>query len=282
LILAICLVGGVLIMPETLRAQAASPADRESAAVQGLTEKGCIQLVFDIEMDDALRESSEATPDSELRDDVVWRTIAVLRRRLEAINTPASWIDRSGDSGVRVVFLPGVHDPHAIKDLLGSTGAFTFHLIDERVAPGDLDSGQVPPGTVVMPAAGSDAHIPARYAVRARNEMSSDDIREAAARVVGGQPIVSFRFSPDGASRFATLTADNVGRALAMVLDGAVISAPIIREPILGGAGIISGRFTEREARDLAVVLRSGSLPAPLVLREERSVDPPGDAAGPQ
>ncbi|WP_143027055.1 preprotein translocase subunit SecD [Rhodospira trueperi] len=272
----------MLIVPGALRAQAESPGDGERAAVQGLAEKEGIHLVFDIQTDDVLRESPEATADSELRDDVVRRTIAVLRRRLEAINTPTFWIDRSGESGVRVVFSPGVRDPNGIKDLLGGTGAFTFHLIDERVASGDLDSGQVPPGTVVMPAARSDAHMPARYAVRAKIEMSSDDIREVEVRVVGGQPVVSFRFSPDGASRFATLTADNIGRALAMVLDGAVISAPIIREPILGGAGIISGGFTEREARDLAVVLRSGSLPAPLVLREERSVDPSGDAAGSQ
>ena len=89
-----------------------------------------------------------------------------------------------------------------------------------------------------------------------------------------GQPVVSFRFDAIGAKRFADVTKENVGRPFAIVLDGEVVSAPVIREPILGGSGQISGRFTFQEVNDLAILLRAGALPAPLTILEERTVGP--------
>jgi protein-export membrane protein SecD len=115
---------------------------------------------------------------------------------------------------------------------------------------------------------------PIRYVVKKRVMVGGDTLTDAAATFQDGQPVVSFSFDPVGAKRFADATRDNVGKLFAIVLDDKVISAPVIREPILGGRGIISGRFTVQEAQDLALLLRAGALPAPLNILEERTVGP--------
>jgi preprotein translocase subunit SecD len=104
--------------------------------------------------------------------------------------------------------------------------------------------------------------------------VSGENLVDAQATYQDNQPVVSFRFDTVGGRRFARATQENVGRLFAIVLDGKVISAPVIREPILGGSGIISGRFTTQEVQDLALLLRAGALPAPLVILEERTVGP--------
>tara|TARA_Y100000385_G_C12938093_1_gene569786 strand:- start:166 stop:996 length:831 start_codon:yes stop_codon:yes gene_type:complete len=104
--------------------------------------------------------------------------------------------------------------------------------------------------------------------------VSGEHLIDAQATFQDGQPVVSFRFDTSGAKRFGKVTTDNVNRPFAIVLDNEVISAPVIREPILGGTGIISGNFTVASANDLALLLRAGALPAPLTVLEERSVGP--------
>jgi preprotein translocase subunit SecD len=113
-----------------------------------------------------------------------------------------------------------------------------------------------------------------KYLVRKRVMVSGEMLIDAQPTVQDGQPVVSFRFDTVGGKRFGSVTSKNVNRPFAIVLDGKVISAPTIREPILGGSGIISGSFTVETARDLALLLRAGALPAPLTVLEERTVGP--------
>jgi protein-export membrane protein SecD len=115
---------------------------------------------------------------------------------------------------------------------------------------------------------------PRRYVVKKRIMVSGDTLTDAAATFQDGQPVVSFSFDSVGAKRFGDATKENVGRPFAIVLDNTVISAPVIREPILGGRGVISGQFTVQEVQDLALLLRAGALPAPLTILEERTIGP--------
>jgi preprotein translocase subunit SecD len=135
-------------------------------------------------------------------------------------------------------------------------------------------AGRVPPGSELLEAAVVEAGDPKAYVIKKRVMVSGEHLIDAQATFQDGQPVVSFRFDTSGAKRFGKVTTDNVNRPFAIVLDNEVISAPVIREPILGGTGIISGNFTVASANDLALLLRAGALPAPLTVLEERSVGP--------
>ncbi|WP_299443548.1 protein translocase subunit SecD [uncultured Rhodospira sp.] len=210
---------------------------------------------------------------AERRNQAVEQSIEIVRRRVDETGTREPTIQRQGQTRI-IVELPGVDDPQRIKDLIGRTAKLTFHLVDERVSPEELASGQVPPGTVILPAAENNADGPPTYPVRKRVEVSGDRLVDAQPSFQDNQPVVSFRFDTAGGRRFGRVTQDNVGKNLAIVLDDAVISAPVIREPILGGSGIISGSFAVQETQDLALLLRAGALPAPLTVLEERTVGP--------
>jgi protein-export membrane protein SecD len=209
----------------------------------------------------------------ERRIQAVDQSIEIVRKRVDETGTREPTIQRQGQTRI-IVELPGVDDPQRIKDLIGRTAKLNFHMLDERVSAEDLMSGQVPPGTAIMPAAPNNAGGPPRYAVRKRVEVSGDRLVDAQPNFQDNQPVVSFRFDTAGGSRFGRVTQENVGQNLAIVLDGEVISAPVIREPILGGSGVISGRFSVQETQDLALLLRAGALPAPLTVLEERTVGP--------
>src|SRR5690606_28282487 len=171
-----------------------------------------------------------------------------------------------------LIQLPGVQDPGRIKALLGTTARMTFHLLDETLDPARLQGGRPPAGIQILP--GETAGE--LYPVRRRIMLEGDRLVDAGAGFdpQTGAPVVTFRFDSIGATRFADITWENVGRRFAIVLDGKVLSAPVIREPITGGSGQISGSFTVQEAQDLSVMLRAGALPAPLKVIEERTVGP--------
>jgi preprotein translocase subunit SecD len=120
---------------------------------------------------------------------------------------------------------------------------------------------------------GSDGR-PRMYMLKKRVMISGDTLADSQATFQDNQPVVSFRFDTVGGKRFGKATTENVGKLFAIVLDSKVISAPVIREPILGGSGVISGRFSVQGAQDLSLLLRAGALPAPLTILEERSVGP--------
>lgn len=206
------------------------------------------------------------------RANVIEQSIEVVRRRIDETGTREPSIQRQGDSRI-LIQLPGIGDPERIKALLGKTAKMTFRFVNETAIPA---SGRAPPGSEILESDELDPFgNPRRYLVRRRVMVSGENLTHAASTTgQDGRPVVSFTFDTLGAKRFADATRANVGRVFAIILDGKVISAPVIREPILGGSGQISGSFTFQETQDLALLLRAGALPAPLTILEERSVGP--------
>jgi preprotein translocase subunit SecD len=217
---------------------------------------------------EALRARKSATID---------QSIEIVRRRIDETGVREPSIQRQGEDRI-VVQLPGLDDPERMKRLLGRTAKMTFHLLDERGSIEDALAGRVPPGAQLLPGAEADrpGGRPSHYLIQKRVMVSGDTLIDSQPTFDQrtGEPVVSFRFDSQGAKRFGDVTSKNVGKPFAIVLDGKVISAPVIREPILGGSGQISGGFTVQGAKDLALLLRAGALPAPLTILEERSVGP--------
>lgn len=200
----------------------------------------------------------------------VEQSIEIVRRRVDETGTKEPSIQRQGTDRI-LLQLPGLDDPERIKRLLGQTAKLSFRLVDDSVSPTELLSGRVPAASERLPM----AENPGQYmAVRKRVMVSGDTLVDSQPSFQNGEAVVSFRFDSVGAKRFGDATKENVGRPFAIVLDGKVISAPVIREPILGGSGVISGSFTVQTASDLALLLRAGALPAPLHVIEERTVGP--------
>jgi preprotein translocase subunit SecD len=194
------------------------------------------------------------------------QSIEVVRHRIDESGTKEPIIQRQGSDRI-VVELPGVNDPEGIKKLVGTTADMSFHLVDMDSATGTLS-----PMSQKLPMR-DDPHqfIP----VKKHAVLSGDMLVDSQPGFdQNGAPDVSFKFNGEGTRRFCDVTHENTGKPFAIVLDGAVISAPRINEPICGGSGIITGSFTVKDAHDLALLLRAGALPAPLKVVEERSVGP--------
>jgi SecD/SecF fusion protein len=166
-----------------------------------------------------------------------------------------------------LVQLPGLQDPTRLRQLLGSTAKMTFHLLANTA-----DGEPAPRGVTMLP----DAKSGQQYPVEDRIALDGEHLTDARASFDQRthEPLVTFRFDSIGARKFAEITSANVGRPFAIVLDGKVLSAPVIREPITGGSGQISGSFTVEETVTLSALLRAGALPAPLTVIEERTVGP--------
>jgi SecD/SecF fusion protein len=197
-----------------------------------------------------------------LTGDAVERSLDIIRQRLNATGVVEPTVARQGVDAI-IVQLPGVDDPARIRTLLGTTAKLTFHL----AAEGDSRAATV---SLRDAAGGMEYRLAERPALEGEHLI---DARVGFDQLTG-EPLVSFELDREGARRFADLTRDNVGRVLAIVLDGRVISAPVIRGAIPGGSGQISGSFTTADAADLALLLRAGALPAPLAVVEERTVGP--------
>ncbi len=196
------------------------------------------------------------------------QSIEIVRRRIDETGTREPSIQRQGENRI-LVQLPGEGNPERIKNLLGQTAKLTFRLVDE--AASSEPSGMPPPGMERLPLT---EHPGQTMVVQKRVMVSGDTLVDAQPSFQNGEPVVSFRFDSQGARRFGEATRANVGRLFAIVLDNKIISAPVIREPILGGSGVISGSFTVQSAQDLALLLRAGALPAPIKVIEERTVGP--------
>ncbi len=197
-----------------------------------------------------------------ITDQTISQSIEIVRRRVDETGTREPVITRQGENRI-VVQLPGLDDPQRIKDLLGKTAQLTFHLVPE-----DPDAAR---GTMSLPMAENPAQ---KMSVFRKSIMTGDMLTNAQTAFQQGQTVVSFRLDAIGARRFCKTTEENIGRPFAIVLDRQIISAPVIRDAICGGAGIISGGFTVETASDLALLLRAGALPAPLSVLEERTVGP--------
>jgi SecD/SecF fusion protein len=202
----------------------------------------------------------------------VAQSIEVVRRRVDELGTTEPVIQRQGTNRI-IVQVPGLQDPQRLKNLLNQTAKLTFHMVDQTMSAQDALNSR-PPATSEILYSNDDPAVP--YLVEKRPLVSGEDLVDAQASFNSqtNEPVVTFRFDSKGATRFAQATSANVGRPFAIVLDNNVLSAPVIREPILGGSGQISGNFTVQSANDLAVLLRAGALPATLTVVEERTVGP--------
>jgi protein-export membrane protein SecD len=202
-------------------------------------------------------------------DQTVEQSMEIVERRVNQLGAAAPVIQRQGTDRI-VVQVPGLQDAGHLKQLLGKTAKLEFRLVDTSVSAEQAKQGITPPDTDLLMSATSPK-IP--YAVKTRVLVAGGDVTDAQPGFDqrSGEAIVSFRFNSSGSRRFAQATAENVGQPFAIVLDNEVISAPIVREPITGGSGQISGHFTLQQANDLAILLRAGALPAPLTVIEDRS-----------
>src|SRR6266513_2607629 len=200
------------------------------------------------------------------------QSIQIVERRVNQLGTVEPVIQRQGTDRI-LVQVPGLQDPSRLKELLGKTAKMEFRMVDPTVPPDQAQQGRVPPDSEVLMSSTSPK-IP--YVIKKQVLVSGGDLTDAQPGFDqrSGEPIVSFRFNTSGARKFAQATSENVGQPFAIVLDNEVISAPVIREPITGGSGQISGSFTVQQANDLAILLRAGALPAPLTVIEERTVGP--------
>ncbi|MXO64314.1 protein translocase subunit SecD [Altericroceibacterium endophyticum] len=198
----------------------------------------------------------------------------VVRKRIDALGTREPTIIRQGDNRI-VVQVPGLEDPQALKDLLGQTANLEFKLVDTTALPADVEQGIAPPGSEIVPYAEDSNFAGSSIAVKRLGGIRGDSLTDARQSFdQNNQPVVSITFDQQGGQKFARLTSENVDRPFAIILDGKVLSAPNINEPILGGSAQISGNFSVDSANQLAISLRSGALPVDLTVIEERTVGP--------
>ena len=198
--------------------------------------------------------------------------IETVRRRVDETGTKEPNIVREGNSRI-LVQVPGLSDTAQLKELIGKTARLSFHEVHPTLSAAEAKTTRVPPGFKVYP--GVDK-IEGDQVLRETPVVRGDELTTANPSFDSrtNEPIIDFGFNNAGARRFGKFTQDHVGKPFAIVLDDKVISAPVIREPILGGRGQISGSFTPETATQLAIQLRSGALPAKLTIVEERNVGP--------
>ncbi|MAI85269.1 MAG: protein translocase subunit SecD [Rickettsiales bacterium] len=211
---------------------------------------------------------------NEFNNNTLEQSIEVIRKRVDESGTREPNIQKQGEDRI-IVQLPGLKDPERIKALIGRTAKLNFHLLDQTTVELANQRGKLPPGTIKINNYDPNS-FEKEFLVKKRVLLSGDRLNDAAATVdpQTGRYVVAFEFDNKGAKKFAKITTDNTFQRLAIILDNKVISAPQIREPITGGQGNISGNFSPEAANDLAVLLRAGSLPAPIKVLEERTVGP--------
>ncbi|WP_066683122.1 protein translocase subunit SecD [Caulobacter sp. CCH9-E1] len=197
------------------------------------------------------------------------QSIETIRRRIDSLGTKEPSINRQGENRI-MIQAPGESDPGKLRDIIGKTAKLTFQMVDETVTPEDVQAGRIPPGSEVLP---GDQYSP-YYVVKKRALVSGEELTNAQQQFdpQSGNPVVALTFNASGGRKFGDLTARNVGKRFAIVLDDKVLSAPVINGPITGGSGIITGNFTVQSANELSLLLRSGALPAPLNVEDQRTV----------
>jgi preprotein translocase subunit SecD len=215
---------------------------------------------------------------SDRRSSFVDQGLKVIRNRVDQFGVSEPTIQKQGENRI-LVQLPGVQDPARAKALIGKTAVLEFKLLDDSMDVARAIQEGPPPGSEILYGRRTDKTTKAEtrvpYLVKKEVLLTGDVISDATVRVSDvGEPYVSVSFDSVGARLFGEATEKNVGKALAIVLDGNVHSAPVIRERIPSGQAQISGGFTFDEASDLAIVLRTGALQAPVQVLEERTVGP--------
>lgn len=197
----------------------------------------------------------------------VEQSIEIISKRIDATGTKEPTVIRQGEDRI-VVQVPGVTDAQHLKAVIGPTAKMEFKMVDEVAE----STGTAPPTSVQLPLIEKDGSPGQKLWIKKPVMVSGESLTDAQQGFEGGMPVVQFKFDSVGARKFGDATKANVGKRFAIVLDNQIISAPVIRDAILGGSGIISGNFTTESARDLSILLRAGALPAPLTVLEERTV----------
>ena len=217
---------------------------------------------------------------NQLRDDAVRQGLETIRNRIDQFGVAEPTITRQGNDRI-LIQLPGVQDPARAKALIGKTALLEFKLLDERTSVEQALAGQLPETSEILYRRDVDKQTKVErktpYVVQKRSLLSGAELTRAEVQADPNSPgnwQVAIEFTPTGARIFGEVTEQNVGKHLAIILDGNVYSAPRMNERIPGGRAVITGQFTVDDARDLAIVLRAGALPAPVVILEERTVGP--------
>jgi preprotein translocase subunit SecD len=200
-------------------------------------------------------------------------SIETINRRVNNLGTSESTIVRQGADRILIQF-PGLKDTTDLKKLIGETAKLTFHEVHPSMSAEEAKMTKIPTGYKIYPSDKGEGG--GELLLREQPVVQGADLADAQPGFDSrnGEPVINFRFNQSGARKFANFTKDHVGRPFAIVLDDKVLSAPVVREPILGGSGQISGSFTVEGTNTLAVQLRSGSLPTKLTIVEERTVGP--------
>ncbi len=209
----------------------------------------------------------------------VSQALETLRNRIDQFGVSEPSIQREGENRI-IIQLPGIKDRQRAIDLIGKTARLEFRMLNEAIDPASAFERGIPKDSAVLYEKEFDRitkKIIGRkpYVIKKKVELTGDKLANAEVRFSQmNLPYVAIDFNNEGGKIFAQLTSDNVGRRMAIVLDDSVYSAPVIREAITGGSAMIEGNFIYEEANDLAIILRAGSLPAPLIKLEERTVGP--------
>ncbi len=215
----------------------------------------------------------------DIRKFAVEQSLETIRNRIDQFGVSEPEIVPQGEDRILIQF-PGIKDPQRAINLIGKTALLEFKLVDDEHSLEDALRGNVPPGDIIAygyreeKGAGQRVKVP--YLLKERALLTGETLEKAEVRISDrfSEPYVSINFSTQGARDFDRVTAENVKKRLAIVLDGMVYSAPVIQERITGGNAQITGSFTLDEARDLAIVLRAGALPAPVKILEQVTVGP--------
>src|ERR1700759_4441552 len=212
-------------------------------------------------------------PDAAMNDRLrktIEQSIQIVEKRVNELGTVEPLIQRQGNDRI-LVQVPGLQDPTHLKEILGKTAKMEFRMVDTSVPPDQAQRGSLPPDDELLM---STSKPPVPSVIKKQVLVSGGDVPDAKTGFAqrSSEPVVNFKFNTAGSRKFSQATTENVGQPFAIVLDNQVISAPVIREPITGGQGQIFGNFTVQSANDLAVLLRSGALPARLSVVAELTV----------
>ena len=262
--------------PDQLRVEVGNPAGMAAALqavralatpVSGITGIGQSSLAVSAEGNTLVVTLTEAEQRA-LDERTIQQSLEIIRRRVDEVGTREPTIMRQGADRI-LIQVPGIGSAAELKALIGTTAKLTFHPVLGRAAS---EQGAGKPGDLVLPSANEPGVF---YALDRTPVVTGEDLVDAQPSFdQNKRPAVSFRFDPAGARVFGDYTAANIGKPFAIVLDGKVISAPVIQSHIPGGSGIITGQFTIEDSTELAVLLRAGALPAGMDFLEERTIGP--------
>jgi preprotein translocase subunit SecD len=215
----------------------------------------------------------------ELKKLTVEHSLETIRNRVDQFGIAEPEIIPEGANRI-LIQLPGIKDPERAKNLIGKTALLEFKIVDDENSQDEALRGNIPEGDIIAYGLRADRSTgekgSAPYLLKNKSLLTGASLETAKVQISNrfGEPTVSLKFNSQGATDFERITGENVRKRLAIVLDGVVHSAPVIQERISGGQAQITGTFTMDEARDLAIVLRAGALPAPVNILEERTVGP--------